>query len=504
MPESVKINPTVCAACGAACSFYWLFPIYRSGLISIGALLVLAFVPVAVLCLLRVLVSWPLFGQAPISPGTIRAMSLRATAFAAGLALGIGAGTRVQSTVSFGIPVDTVIGVTGTLLDDPRIVSGGRAMSTLSLGMAMGQRGVRATARGEVTVFFMEESAGRLKEFGRGAEVLAEGTLRAGTGGFQGSYVLSAESLHITKAAPPLERFRTGLRLSLTQRFAGSPWGGMALALLLGIRDNLDTGIASLYRDSGCSHILALSGMHLAVLVAIISFLLKKPLGLRPAAIAGAVIIVAYCFVVGPLPSLNRAALMYLLGVLAVIGMLKREPFSILCMAFLVQLVVTPQAGFSLSFILSYLALGGIVIIGELINSFFKGQVPALVLQPVSASIGAFIATAGVTAWFFGILRPVGILAGLVLTPLTTLFMVGSMAWLGVDMLLPSLSSLFSRPLALLYRLMEQTALAASQLPGITADRYVILSLSLLSIVALAWLERNRRRTANRLSPFAV
>jgi competence protein ComEC len=278
----------------------------------------------------------------------------------------------------------------------------------------------------------------------------------------------------------------------------------MALALLLGIRDNLDTGIASLYRDSGCSHILALSGMHLAVLVAIISFLLKKPLGLKAAALTGAGIIIAYCFIVGPLPSLNRAALMYLLGVLAVIGLLKRDPLSILSMAFLIQLVIAPKAGLSLSFILSYLALAGIVTVGELINSTCKGLVPASILQPVSASIGAFIATAGVTAWFFGILRPVGILAGLVLTPLTTLFMVGSMAWLPLDAALPSLSFLLGKPLSLLYDLMEGTAMVASRLPGITANKLLIITLSLFTIAVLAWLEHRRSRAANRLEPFFV
>jgi hypothetical protein len=191
MPASITISPALCAAIGACCGFYCLSPLYRSGFISINTLLVLAFIPVAALCLFRVLASWPLAPQ----PRFVRAAPLLATACAAGLALGIGAGTQVQSAISFGIPQETVIGLTGTLLDDPRIVSGGRAMSTLSMKMALGQRGVRATANGEITVFFHEENALRLREFGRGAQVMAEGALRAGTGG---GYILSAESLHVT------------------------------------------------------------------------------------------------------------------------------------------------------------------------------------------------------------------------------------------------------------------------------------------------------------------
>ena len=511
MPANIKISPVLCAACGAICSYYCLFPLFRAGLINIDALLVLAFVPVSALCLFRVLAAWPpsyLWCAGNTKPQTVRLvrlLPLYAAAFSAGLALGISAGANVVSPVYFGISENAIVGVSGVLLDDPRLVSGGRAISTLSLKMAMGQGDVRVTARGEITVFFIEENAERLREFGRGAEVFVEGNLKEGTGGFDGAYVMSAETLHVAKAAPPVERFRTGLRLGLTQRFLpveGANWGGMSLALLLGIRDNLDTGIAAQYRNCGCSHILALSGMHLAVLVGIVSFLLKKPFGLRPAAIAGACIIIAYCFIVGPLPSLNRAALMYLLGVFAALGMLKRDALLLLCMAFLIQMVFTPQAGFSLSFILSYLALAGILIIGETINDFFRGKVPSIVLKPVSASLGAFIATAGAAAWFFGALRPVGIIAALVLTPLTTVFMAGSLLWLGVDIIAPSFSFVLGKPLSLLYLSMEKIAAAASHIPGIKANPWLVLLLSLLTIAGLFWLEHRRRMFANRLEPF--
>jgi len=494
--------------------------------------MILFFIPVAFLCLLRVLESFPegdldptgsrrqvpLRGEEkpevnPLSPRRLRLAGFWTTAFSVGLALGIAVSARISNTVNFGIPENTVLGISGTLLDDPRVISNskadGRVMSALSLRMSMGNGGVRATANGQITVFFPEESAGRLKEFGRGTDISAEGELRksdigSGSNSF-GNYTFTAQALHITKSAPSIERFRTGLRLGLTGRFTGShrQWGGLALALLLGVRDNLDSGLAALYRGAGCSYILALSGMHLAIIVSLISFFLKKPLGLRAAAITGAVIIIAYCFIVGPLPSLNRAALMYLLGVVAVLGMLKRDMLSLLCMAFLIQIFVTPAAGFSLSFILSYLALAGILVIGKAINGAFMGKIPVLLLQPLSASLGAFIATAGVSAWAFNDLRPVGILAGLALAPLATVFMVLSIAWLGLDFIFPVLSSLLGKVLSLLYWLMEKIAALAAAAPGIKANPFLVIILSLLITVTILWLDRRRRITAGRLEPFA-
>ena len=515
MPVNIKISPPLGAACGMAVAYYCLYPLYRSEIITIDGLLALAFIPVGVLCFFRVLASWPLLGDVkPRTAQYLRITPLILTAFTAGLSLGIGAGAQAAQKISFGIPEINVRGISGVVLDDPRLISGGRAMTTLSLRMVTGPGNVRVGARGVITVFFPEVNAGRLREFGRGTEVLAEGILRgsgdsggANNGG-AGAYLFSAESLHITKQASSLDHFRTGLRAGLTRRFtqppAGDPsWGGLALALLLGIRDNLDAGIAALYRDAGCSHILALSGMHLAVLVALISFLLRKPLGLRLSAVCGALIIFAYCYIVGPLPSLNRAALMYMVGVLAVLGMLKRDALLLLCMAFLIQLLITPGAGLSLSFILSYLALAGILVIGEALNSIFKGKVPAALLLSLSASLGAFVATAGVTVWFFGILRPVGIIASLILTPLTTIFMIGSMVWLVLNLALPALSPLLSYPLLLLYRLMEKSAFFAAKMPGIKGQPWLVISLSLLSMAVILWFEYRHRLTANRLEPFA-
>jgi competence protein ComEC len=364
---------------------------------------------------------------------------------------------------------------------------------------------IRASAAGELPVFFPEENAGLLREFGRGAVVFAGGNLRPASRE-TGDWLFSADSLHVVKPAPALERFRTGLRLDLIRRFdaesAGS-WGGLALALLLGIRDNLDSGLSARYRDAGCSHVLALSGMHLAVLAGIIAFALTKALGKKPAALAGALCITGYCFIVGPLPSLTRAALMYLLGTVAVLGALKRETLSLLGMAFLTQLLISPGAAVSPSFILSYTALAGILSAGTALYNIGRGRAPPFLLGPLSASAGAFLATAPVTALFFGILRPVGILSGLFLVPLTTVFMLFAIAWLVLNLISPALSTAAAVPLSLLYSLMEKTVSLAGRLPGLAAPSPLpVLVICAGLWICIIWFAYRRQLTRNRLSAF--
>ncbi|MDR0583976.1 MAG: ComEC/Rec2 family competence protein [Treponema sp.] len=553
MVSRLKLSPVLCAAAGAAAGFYGLSVLFQTGVIGVYGIFAVFLILTATLCLLRVLVSFPAFYPAKMTgensgedrllqdqpppdfrllrplgaASPARALSRAipggpanryAIAFAAGLALGLSAGRAAASGISFGIPGHTVKAVSGVLLEDPRIVSGGRAMVSLSLRESSGGKGLRVSARGELPVFFPAESAARLKEFGRGSLVFAEGYLRVSSRGTEerASWLFSAESLHLVKPASALDRFRTGVRLDLIRRFDNAPAGngvsrenggsrgGLALALLLGVRDNLDSGLAALYRDAGCSYVLALSGMHLAVLAGIIALLLKKPLGPRPAAIAGALIIILYCFIVGPLPSLTRAALMYLLGALAVLGALNRDALSLLCMAFLVQIVVSPQSGFSLSFVLSYLALAGILSAGESLNGIFRGKAPAFLLGPLSASAGAFLATAGVTACFFGTLRPVGIITGLVLVPLTTAFMIGSLACLALGLVSPFLAGFLNPALSLLYVLMEKTVSLAGRFPGLVpGSPPLVIALSLALWLFLIYFEHRLRITKNRLPAFA-
>ena len=480
----LKFPPVFCAAFGAVIGFYFLFYTHIAVTAVVLSLLLVT------LCLFRVLAS--LDEQSRM----LQLTAVCTTALTVGVFLGICAAHSGSSDVKFGIPDNKVTGIEGVLLEDPRLISGGKAIVTLSLRRSSGDNGLRVNGRGEVTVFFPQWSAEKLKSFGRGTTVFAEGKLRSSDMG----WTYSAESLHIVKPAPALERMRTNVRLNLIGRFDGKPWGGLALALLLGIKDNLDTNLAALFRNAGCSYILALSGMHLAVIAALIAFLLKKPLGLHLSAIVGAVIIVLYCLLVGPMPSLNRAALMYLLGVAAILGALPRKPLSILCLSFLIQIVITPGAGNSISFILSYLALAGILIIGQPIYSLFCGKASDFFLQPLSASCGAFLSTAGVTGFVFGIIAPIGIIAGLVLVPLITIFMIGSMIWLALDFL--SISTIFSFPLSLLYQLMEKIVSAAGGMPGISASPSLILVLSIVLSISIAVLEYRRSAYALRLQPF--
>jgi competence protein ComEC len=378
-------------------------------------------------------------------------------------------------------------------------------MGYLDLRGVTGPGFLRTTARGRVLVFFPAEALPRLRDFGRGAGVFVEGDFAKDAGG---SPLFRAEGVHIVKPAPAWEELRTGVRLAILDKLEGHIWGGLGAALLLGVKDNLDSMLTKKYQAAGCSHVLALSGMHLALVAVLVAFFLRKPLGLKAAAIVGAVLILLYVTLIGVQPSLERAAIMYLLGTCAVLGLFPRQPrttgpISLLAMAFLVQIAIRPSAGTSISFILSYLALAGILTMGEFFHSILRGWMPESLAQSLSASLGAYLATTAVVAANFGIIRPVGLLAGLIIVPLTTVFMVGAMAALALSFIAPLLANIVGMGLTLLYALLDYTVSLAARVPGLVVNGWSgELCLSLLIAALCLFLGRpyNIRRQA--LAPF--
>jgi len=441
-----------------------------------------------------------------------------------------------------GVPAEKIVSLKGTLLDDPRSLSSftvpdlraeterGMALMELRETMAKLPGGkVRASARGKAQVFFPAGTMPRLKSFGRGAELYIEGKFLlddAENGSGQSNTAnrsnianqsspasqanpaaavprFRAASVHVIKAAPAAEQLRTAVRTSILNRLKPKSWGGLAAALLLGTRENLEGSLALSFRNAGLSHILALSGMHLAFLSGLLAFALKRPLGKKGAILAGLAFIVLYVFLVGPQPSLIRAAIMYVLGSCLVLSGITGQPWCILGAAFLVQTLWEPESAYSISFILSYTALGGLLLLSGKIAGILRGTLPGSLANGLGASVGAFLASAPVTAAFFGILRPAGIIAGLVAAPLSGIFMTLSLTWLAAEKI-PLLGMILDRLLDTLQSFLQWSVSLFARLPGISLAFPAVLTGALLITAGLFILAIRQKQYRNYLAPFGL
>jgi hypothetical protein len=107
------------------------------------------------------------------------------------------------------------------------------------------------------------------------------------------------------------------------------------------------------------------------------------------------------------------------------------------------------------------------------------------------------------------VLRPVGIVAGLLIVPVTTVFMIGSLVWLvsGFALgLIPGIQSLvqslLAKPLSFLYQALEQIVSLAARAPGFVISGWIpVLAVSLLVLCLVWYLERRRSFVTGRLVP---
>lgn len=146
-------------------------------------------------------------------------------------------------------------------------------------------------------------------------------------------------------------------------------------ALLTGDRSSLDSSVMNSFRDSGASHILALSGLHLGIIYGIL-LKMTSIFGKHPTVKAvRSLIIISLCGIytlaTGASPSLVRAFLFILVNETARLTHRSNNPLRVYCAALFIQTAINPQVISSTGFQLSYLAMAGIFLLYPALKKWY-------------------------------------------------------------------------------------------------------------------------------------
>lgn len=205
----------------------------------------------------------------------------------------------------------------------------------------------------------------------------------------------------------------------------------MARALVLG-EDDLDAADRRAFRRSGLAHLLAVSGMHLVLVVAGVvaalrALLVRVPAlaarvdARRIAAALGLPLTWMYAGLAGGSGSAIRAAWMTSFGLLALVLARRPSAWRALGLSLLAMPLVDPLAPFDLSFALSAAATLGILALAPRIAEAIERRAPsplAFVAKPLAASAAASVACAPVLACMAPDLPLAGLFANLVAVPI--------------------------------------------------------------------------------------
>jgi competence protein ComEC len=261
--------------------------------------------------------------------------------------------------------------------------------------------------------------------------------------GIHGSAWVGAEKLNLGDSRPP---GRTGRLMPEARRRLGriidaagsddeADEKAVLKALVFGDRSGVDDELRRRFNRSGVGHLLAISGLHVGI-VATVAFaffrwlfsffppLLWRGWGRPLAAAITMVPVLAYGLLSGMSPSTQRAEVMVMVFLAALILGRSRELLNTLAVAALVILVCFPPALFSISFQLSFAAVATIVYGLEKIAWVrppaprLAGKTAGWLLGFVLVSVLAVFGTAPVALFHFNQISLAGVAANLLLVPL--------------------------------------------------------------------------------------
>lgn len=504
----VRKAPVVWTASGAAFAFYLFAPRLWAALILGIALCGISLTFFAARGFLS-------RGGAPLARGLAGA----GLAFSLGLAWGAAAAlvetARAPPPELARFSIDAFSGVVA--VDGRRTASGNTIMTIRLETVDVAAPGFRARLewpRGRPAVLLVTDNPGEFPA-GRRVEIGGPSVIDAG----QALYYARADKVRPGAFVSPASRFRSRAVGAMSARIAAVSGKAfpLAQALLLGIKDDIDSEESTLFREAGCAHVLALSGQHLSIFCSLMSLLFAKLLKRADIAeIASVAIAVLFTWLAGAGPSLLRAAMMTVAGFIVRKLDRPQEGIAILSLVFCVALGWRPADARSLSFTLSYAAMMGLFLLSPRWESLFW-RFPPLLAKPLAASFAALCATAIITLSTFGSFALGGIVASTLSGPIVLAFMWLILGATFLGSFMPFLDGIFAflheRLHALLLAVMELGSLFPSISPEGEGGRLLVsaaivaLSLFVYSYpyveYALGQASRCGRRGA-RYSPIAL
>jgi len=298
----------------------------------------------------------------------------------------------------------------------------------------------------------------------RGDLVQVSGKLFKTRGGNQAG--VSFAQLKVLASDPsPIDTFRREFAAGM-QSALPEPLASFGLGLLIGQRSTLPEDTKETLLMVGLTHIIAVSGYNLTIMVEVARRLCGKRSKFQTA-VACLTLIGVFLLITGNSPSIVRASIISVLGIAAWYYGRTIKPLVLLLTAGAITVAANPLYLWgNVGWYLSFLAFFGVLVVGPIvIRRLYGERKPPLLIQILLESLCAEIMTLPYVLYIFGQLSLMALPANVLVVALVPLAMLlGLLAGLG-GMLLPAFAGWFAWPANLLLTYMLDVARLLSRVP---------------------------------------
>ncbi len=204
--------------------------------------------------------------------------------------------------------------------------------------------------------------------------------------------------------------------------------------ILLGERHEFPEDVRTSFEANGVFHLLATSGVHIAILSQFFLWLFKKlKFGNRFAAISSAVAVLIFMALTCFTPSVTRAGIMAMIYLLGLAIFKKPDSLNSLGIAVLLICAFSPNSALDIGLWLSFLSTLGIIILYKNIDDFLKNKLKKInfkenkiinyIIASISVSLSAWAFTLPVLAWFFRKTSIISPISNIILIPPVTIML---------------------------------------------------------------------------------
>lgn len=193
-------------------------------------------------------------------------------------------------------------------------------------------------------------------------------------------YILIQHDLK--KQISSLEKAKDILIKIIRKHFHDKRESGLAEAILLGYRKDLDQDLIQDYLDTGVIHVIAISGMHLGLIFSLVNFLVTSFVGKNKSKWAAFLVSLpllwCFAFLTGASASVLRGTIMFSFSITGALIQRKNQSINGLGGALLFLLLHDPDAWLDLGFQLSFAAVLSIMLFNKMISSYLYFRNPLL------------------------------------------------------------------------------------------------------------------------------